>query len=205
MIAWRPACRCPAGAQLRYQPAGKRPPPPASRPTAACGDAVPGSRGSPRPRRGIPVSAELGQALGKRGEHDGVVRRREDDDRQIQAQVAERRRGVDGWSDLAVRAEPDMAGQHDLRRVAPDVAAVGMKHITLGANSSGGPEHVAPGGVLGGGFEGESHTAILAKLSGLRCAHPRGQATGPGPTIRFCPESRSPGPSYSDHTELTRT
>jgi len=80
---------------------------------------------------GIPVSAELGQGIGKRGEHGGVVRRWQDDDRQVQAQVAERGRGVDGRSDLAVRAEPDMAGQHDLRRVAPNVAAVGMKNVTL--------------------------------------------------------------------------
>ena len=31
----------------------------------------------------IPVSAELGKGIGKRGEHGGVVRRWEDDDRQV--------------------------------------------------------------------------------------------------------------------------
>ena len=44
---------------------------------------------------------------------------------------AERGRGVDGRPDLAVRAQPNMAGQHDLLRVAPDVLAVGMKYVTL--------------------------------------------------------------------------
>jgi hypothetical protein len=63
---------------------------------------------------GIPVSAELGKGIGKRGEHGRVVRRWEDDDRQVQAQVAERGRGVDGRSDLAVRAEPDLPRAHRL-------------------------------------------------------------------------------------------
>ena len=80
---------------------------------------------------GLQVSAKLGQGIGQRGEHGGVVRRLEGDDRQVQAQVTERGRGVDGPPNLAVRAEPDMAGQHDLRRVAPNVVAVGMKNITL--------------------------------------------------------------------------
>ncbi len=46
--------------------------------------------------RGVPVSAELGKGIGKRGEHGGVVRRWEDDDCQVKAQVAERGRGIDG-------------------------------------------------------------------------------------------------------------
>ena len=67
-------------------------------PTAACGDGVPAPgailAGRPAARPGIPGSAELGQGIGQRGQHGGVVRWREDDDRQVQAQVAERGRGV---------------------------------------------------------------------------------------------------------------
>ena len=80
---------------------------------------------------GIPVSAELGKGIGQRGEHGGVVRRWEDDDCQVKAQVAEPGRGIDGRPDLAVQTEANMAGQHDLRRIAPDVVAVGMKNVTL--------------------------------------------------------------------------
>jgi hypothetical protein len=43
---------------------------------------------------GVPGSAELGKGVGERGEHGGAAWRREDDDRQVWAQLAERGRGV---------------------------------------------------------------------------------------------------------------
>ena len=58
----------------------------------------------------VPASAELGKGVGERGEHGGVVRWREDDDRQVQAQLAERGRGVhDGPRSLSApnRMRPD--------------------------------------------------------------------------------------------------
>src|SRR5690242_13649947 len=60
---------------------------------------------------GRAASAELGEGLGQRGEHRGVVRRREDDDRQIQALVPERGHGVRDGSRVTVGAQPDVAGQ----------------------------------------------------------------------------------------------
>src|SRR6266496_4309689 len=111
-------------------------------------------REEPAAMPGIPVSAELGKGIGKRGEHGGVVRRWEDDDRQVQAQVAERGRGVDGRPDLAVGAQANMAGQHDLRRVAPDVVAVGMKNVTLAGELLRRPaEEVPVLGEPGGGTQ----------------------------------------------------
>ena len=95
-------------------------------------------REEPAAMPGIPVSAELGQGVGERREHGRGVRRwevtiassRPTSPSAAAAVAAARSRR---------RAEPDVAGQHDLRRVAADVAAVGVQDSRLRANSSGVP------------------------------------------------------------------
>src|SRR6516225_11733672 len=93
---------------------------------------------------GEAASAELGEGLGQRSEHGGVVWRREDDDRQIQAPVAERGRGVRDRSGVAAGAEPNVAGQHDLLGITADVQAVRVQHVALTRELLGGAADKVP-------------------------------------------------------------
>src|SRR5215472_16697644 len=80
---------------------------------------------------GQAASAELSEGLGEGGQDGGVVWRRENDDRLVQAPVAERGHGVCDRSGVAAGAQPDVAGQRDLFRITADVLAVRVQHITL--------------------------------------------------------------------------
>src|SRR5215469_1949366 len=80
---------------------------------------------------GAYLSGQLGEGTGERGEYGGVVWWWEQDDRQIQAQLAEFSRRFHDRPDIAAGGQPHMAGQHDLLRITPDVQAVPVQHIAL--------------------------------------------------------------------------
>ena len=59
------------------------------------------------------------------------MRGREYYDRQVETLFAQRRCGVHDRPGITSRAQPDVAGHHDLRGIPADVAAVRVKHVAL--------------------------------------------------------------------------